>query len=212
MKKIVFASWNSKKAAEIQRIAPEGIKILCLTDIPEIANVPQADETANTFLGNAVIKARYWHDKLNLPVLAEDSGIEIAALNGYPGVYTKRCIEQLRPGSNVNVDPAQLYPLLLELMAESGSADTSACWCSAMAYVESKKAFVEPTLYTEQYLHGDMCSCAGEHEFGFDQYFRAKGFDKTLAELSPIEKDMISPRSKALEQIFKLIKETLTTP
>lgn len=199
MKTIVFASCNFKKAAEMQRMAPDGIKIVCLKDIPEAANVPQADETGTTFLENATIKAKYWAEKLNMTVLAEDSGIAIDALNGYPGVYTKRCIEKLRPGANVNVDkPAELYPLLLELMAESGNTDTTAHWITAMVCIDSGR-----TLYAEEALHGDMCQCAGEREFGFDQYFKAKGFEKTLSELTPEEKDEIGPRKRAFKNIFE---------
>ena len=198
MTKIVFASWNSKKAAEIQRMAPEGIQVVCLKDIPEATNVPQADENGTTFLENATIKAKYWSKKLNMPVLAEDSGILIDALNGYPGVYTKRCIEQLRPGSDINADkPAELYPLLLELMSESGSSSTTAHWVSAMAFIDSDRA-----IYAEELLHGDMCPCAGEREFGFDQYFKAKGSDKTLSELAPEEKDKIGPRKRVFERIL----------
>ena len=201
MKTIVFASCNLKKAAEMQRMAPEGIKIVCLKDIPEAANVPQADETGTTFMENATIKAKYWAEKLNMTVLAEDSGIVIDALNGYPGVYTKRCIEKLRPGANVNVDkPAELYPLLLELMAESGNADTTAHWITAMVCIDSSRTF-----YAEEALHGDMCQCAGEREFGFDQYFKANGFEKTLSELTPEEKDEIGPRKRAFKNILEQI-------
>ena len=198
---IVFASMNPKKTAEIQRMAPENIQIVCLRDIPEALGIPQAEENGSTFMENAIIKAKYWAEKLNLPVLAEDSGLVIDALNGYPGVYTKRCIEQLRPGSDVNSDnPAELYPLLLELMKESSNPDTTAHWFSAVAYIDSKK-----DLYAEADLTGDMCSCAGEKEFGFDQYFKAKGYEKTLSELSAEEKDAIGPRKKAFESILKQI-------
>jgi len=198
MKTIVFASWNPKKAAEMQRMAPEGIKVVCLKDIPEAANVPQADENGTTFQENAAIKAEYWAQMLHMPVLAEDSGIVIDALDGYPGVYTKRCIEHLRPGANVNVDkPSELYPVLLELMEESGNATTVAYWVSAMAFIDSDRK-----IYAEESLHGDMCPCAGEREFGFDQYFKAKGFEKTLSELAPEEKDKIGPRKKAFESIL----------
>ena len=198
MKTIVFASWNPKKAAEMQRMAPEGIKVVCLKDITEAVNVPQAEENGNTFMENATIKAKYWAEKLNMAVIAEDSGIVIDALDGYPGVYTKRCLEHLRPGTNVNVDkPAELYPILLELMAESGNADTTAHWVSAMAFIDSDR-----TIYAEESLHGDMCHCAGEREFGFDQYFKAKGFEKTLSELAPEEKDKIGPRKRAFESIL----------
>lgn len=197
MKKIVFASWNPKKVEEMQRVELKGIKIVCLKDIPEAANVPQADENGATFLENAKIKAQYWAEKLNTAVIAEDSGIVINALNGYPGVYTKRCIEQLCPGANVNVDkPAELYPVLLKLMAESGNADTAARWVSAMAFIDSDR-----TICTEEFLNGNMCPCAGQREFGFDQYFKAEGFEKTLSELSLEEKDKIGPRKRAFERI-----------
>lgn len=94
MKQIVFASCNPKKTEEMQRMAPDNIKIVCLKDIPEAANLPQAEENGTTFLENATIKAKYWAEKLKMPVIAEDSGIEIDALDGYPGVYTKRCLEK----------------------------------------------------------------------------------------------------------------------
>lgn len=199
MKTIVFASWNPKKAVEIQRMAPENIKIICLKDIPKAENISQADENGTTFLENATIKAKYWAEKLNMPVLAEDSGIVIDSLNGYPGVYTKRCIEELCPGTNVNVDkPAELYPVLLKLMKKSGNTDTTSHWVSAMAFIDK-----DITIYAEESLHGDMCPCAGEREFGFDQYFKAKYSEKTLSELSPEEKDKIGPRKKAFESILK---------
>lgn len=198
MKTIVFASWNPKKAAEIQRMAPKEISVICLRDIPEAINVPQAEENGTTFLENATIKAKYWAEKLNMAVLAEDSGIVIDALDGYPGVYTKRCLEQLCPGASVNVDkPAELYPVLLKLIAESGNTDTNAHWVSAMALIDRDRA-----IYVEESLQGDMCPCAGEREFGFDQYFKAKGCEKTLSELEPEEKDKIGPRKRAFESIL----------
>ena len=176
MKKIIFASFNPKKAEEMQRIAPKNIEIVCLKDIPEASKISQAEETGKTFLENAIIKAKYWAEKLKIPVIAEDSGIVIDALNGYPGVYTKRCLEQLCPGTNVNVDkPSEIYPILLKLMEESGSTDTTAYWVSAMAFIENEKI-----IYVEEKLEGDMCQCAGQREFGFDQYFKAKGYNKTL--------------------------------
>lgn len=198
MKKIVFASFNQKKATEMQRMAPEDIEIISLRDVP--VDIPQAEETGKTFLENATIKAEYWAKKINMPVLAEDSGIVIDSLDGYPGVYTKRCIEHLSPNSNVNVDnPKELYPCLLELMEQSGSADTTAHWISAMVLVDGKKLF-----FAEKALDGDMCPEAGEREFGFDQYFKAKGFDKTLSELTPEEKDNIGPRKRAFQEILSL--------
>ncbi|MBR0350669.1 MAG: non-canonical purine NTP pyrophosphatase [Clostridia bacterium] len=201
MTTIVFASMNPKKVEEIQRMAPKYIKVLCLKDIPEAQGIPQAEEIGKTFIENATIKAKYWAKKLNMPVLAEDSGIEILALDGYPGVYTKRCIDQLRPGANINEDnPDELYPLLLELIDESGKNTTEAKWVSSMAYIDGTKE-----LYTYEAIHGNMCPCAGTRVFGFDQYFKPKGSTKTLSQMSPEEKDEIGPRLKALKNIFNNI-------
>ena len=153
------------------------------------------------FKENAIIKAKYWAEKLNKPVIAEDSGISIDALDGYPGVFTKRCIEKLCPGANVNVDnPDELYPSLLKLMKESGNESTNAYWSSAIAFVCGEKEVV-----VEESISGDMCTKAGNREFGFDQYFKPTGLNKTLSELEPQEKDKIGPRRKAFEEILKQI-------
>ena len=145
------------------------------------------------------IKADYWSKKLGTVVLAEDSGIEIQALNGYPGVYTKRCVEDLCPGADINVDkPGELYPLLLKLMKESGNPSTVAHWVSAVAL-----AMNGIVVSTEEALKGNMCEAAGKTEFGFDQYFKPENCTQTLSELEPTVKDAIGPRKKAFETILK---------
>lgn len=199
MKKIIFASMNPKKVYEIQCMVPKDINIICLKDIPEAVNISQAEENGTTFLENATIKAAYWAEKLKMPVLAEDSGLEIDALNGYPGVYTKRCIKELKPDLDINEDnPKELYPVLLDLMKQSKKNDTTAHWTTAMVFMDFEK-----TIKVEETLDGDMCECAGEREFGFDQYFRAKGYEKTLSELTNYEKNEIGPRKKALMRLLK---------
>ena len=201
MKEIVFASFNLKKAEEIQRIAKDKVKVICLKDIKEAQDIEQAEETGETFAENAKIKAKFWAEKLNMPVIAEDSGISIDSLDGYPGVFTKRCIEKLCPGANVNVDnPNELYPVLLKLMKESGNESTKAHWFSAIAF-----AFEEKEIVVQESICGDMCVKKGEREFGFDQYFIPEEKNKTLSELGPEEKDKIGPRRKAFEEILKRI-------
>ena len=196
--KIVFASWNAKKSAEIQRMAPKNIEIICLKDVLEAEGIPQANENGKSFIENAIIKAEYWSKVLGMAVLAEDSGIKIDILDGYPGVRTKRCIEELCQGSNVNEDkPSELYPLLLKLMRERGES-TSAEFVCSMALIDGDKR-----VYAKDVLKGNMCDCAGEREFGFDQYFKPEGFEKTLAELAPEEKDKIAPRKYAFECILR---------
>lgn len=197
MRKVVFASWNPKKAVEIQRIAPKDMKIICLKDIPEAKNIPRANLKGKNALENARIKAEYWSKKLNMPVLAEKSGFEIEALNGYPGVNNKKCIEDLCPDVNVDVNnPEEFYPMLLKLMNESGNKSKKATWRLAMAYTDKTT-----TILCCNSLQGNMCACAGERKFGFDQYFKPNGKDKTLSELEPEDKDEISPRKLAFEGI-----------
>ena len=201
--KVVFASKNKKKALELQRMAKEKIELIVLSDIKESENIPQAEENGNTFLENARIKAKYWADKLNMIALAEDSGIEIDALNGAPGVYTKRCIEEYCNGENVNEDkPSELYPKILEAMKKSGNESKVAHWISSMvlAYPNNEK-----TIEAINSIDGEMCECRGTREFGFDQYFRPNNCNKTLSEMEPEEKDKIGPRLKTFEKILEQI-------
>lgn len=205
---IVFASKNEKKAEELQRMAGKEVKILCLKDIPETEKIPQAEETGTTFIENAKIKAEYWAEKLQMPALGEDSGIEIDALDGAPGVYTKRSMAILCPGEDINVDkPSELYPKFLELMKKSGNTSKKAHWVTAMVLAYPDKTNIEVV----NQLDGEMCDCAGEHEFGFDQYFRPEGKEQTLSEMKPEEKDSIGPRRKSFEDILSKIHQKLLT-
>ena len=199
--KVVLATKNPKKVIELQRMAPESIQILCLSDIEEAKNIPQAEEKGETFVENARIKAEYWAEKLQMPAIGEDSGIEIDALSGAPGVYTKRCMEQFCPGEDINVDnPAELYPKILEVMEKSGNSSKKAHWVSAIVLV-----FPGGKVYEAVYsLDGEMCNCAGEREFGFDQYFKPEGFKETLSQMNPTQKDEIGPRRKAFMKVLEM--------
>lgn len=205
--KIVLASRNPKKAEELQRMADRyfrrNLTVVCLSDVPEAEGVEQAEENGSTFLENAEIKAKYWAEKLQMPALAEDSGIEIEALNGAPGVYTKRAIAEFCPGEDIDFDrPSELYPKLLKLMEESGNPSKKACWVSAMFLALPNK---KKNIIAQNWLCGEMCECAGEREFGFDQYFRPEGASKTLSEMEPQEKDEIGPRLKSFKYILRQI-------
>lgn len=201
--KVVFASKNKKKALELQRMAKGKIELICLSDIKEAENVPQAEENGTTFLENAKIKAEYWANKLGITALAEDSGIEIDALNGAPGVYTKRCIEKYCNGENVDEDkPSELYPKILEAMKNSGNESKTAHWISSMALAYPNN---EKTIEAISSIDGEMCECRGVREFGFDQYFKPYNCNQTLAEMEPEEKDKIGPRLKTFEKILEQI-------
>ena len=193
--KIVLASKNQKKVRELQKIAQEiaskdkDIEVICLSDIPDIDGYPQAEENGATFLQNARIKAEYWAEILDMPALGEDSGIEIDALGGAPGVYTKRSIAILCPGEKIDEDkPEELYPKFLELMKKSKNPSKKAHWVSAI-----------------NTLTGEMCECKGERQFGFDQYFKPENSTKTLAEMTIEEKNAIGPRGKSFKEILSKI-------
>ena len=201
--KIVLASKKPKKATELERIAKGKIEIICVKDIPEAEGIPQAEENGTTFIENARIKAKYWAEKLNMPALGEDSGIEIEALNGAPGVYTKRCMSKFCPGENINVDkPEEVYPRLLDAMKKSGNPSKKAYWVSAIVLAFPKE---EKIIEAVNSLEGEMCECAGKKKFGFDQYFKPVGQFKTLAEMEPEEKDKIGPRQKSFNEILEKI-------
>ena len=192
--KIVLATKNPKKVVELQRMAPDEIQIVCLSEIEEAKNIPQVEETGKTFLENAEIKAKYWAEKLQMVTIGEDSGIEIDSLNGAPGVYTKRCMESFCPGEDINVDnPGELYPKILELMGKRKNKSKRAHWVSAIALASPDGDVIKAAFA----LDGEMCECKGEREFGFDQYFKPNGFDETLSEMNPETKDKIGPRRKA---------------
>ena len=202
--KIVLASKNAKKAEEMQRMADELLKgsitVVSLSDISEARGVEQAEENGSTFLENAKIKAEYWAKKLKMPALAEDSGIEIDALDGAPGVYTKRAIAKFCPNQDINIDkPSEFYPKLLEIMKQSGNHSKKANWVSAMVLAFPNGS---SNIEAQNALNGEMCECKGFREFGFDQYFRPDGYTKTLSEMQPEEKDLIGPRCKSLKDIL----------
>ena len=205
--KIVLASKNQKKVRELQQIAKEitskDIEVICLSDIPEIDGYPQAEENGATFLQNARIKAEYWAEILDMPALGEDSGIEIDALGGAPGVYTKRSIAIRCPGEKIDEDkPEELYPKFLELMKKSKNPSKKAHWVSSMVLVMPDTMKRISAINT---LTGEMCECKGERQFGFDQYFKPENSTKTLAEMTIEEKNAIGPRKKSFEEILSKI-------
>ena len=207
--KIVLASKNQKKVRELQKIAQEiaskdkDIDVICLSDIPDIDGYPQAEENGATFLQNARIKAEYWAEILDMPALGEDSGIEIDALGGAPGVYTKRSIAILCPGEKIDEDkPEELYPKFLELMKKSKNPSKKAHWVSSMVLVMPDTMKRISAINT---LTGEMCECKGERQFGFDQYFKPENSTKTLAEMTIEEKNAIGPRGKSFKEILSKI-------
>lgn len=191
MKKIIFATHNEHKLIEVQAILePLGYKVLSAGDL----NLPDVEETGETFKDNALLKAYAGYKHTSLPVLAEDTGLCIHALDGEPGVYTKRYAEQ--HGG---------FPKVFDVLAErmKDNPDKSAYFnCTMALVIDETRAEV-----FEGIFEGDILPVPrGEKGFGYDPVFMPKGYSKTVAELSEDEKNTISHRALALKKVAEFLE------
>lgn len=190
--KLVFASNNKNKIAEIQSMLPESITILSLEDINCLEDIP---ETADTIEGNAILKADYVTQKYGYDCFADDTGLEVDAINGEPGVYSARYAgEQKNADDNMNK----------LLKALENSKNRSAQF----------KTVITLNLEGKQYLFtgiakGEITETkTGTNGFGYDPIFKPENFDKTFAEL-PLEiKNSIGHRGKAVQQLIDFLTAT----
>jgi len=187
---LVLASNNAHKLEEVSRILePLGIQVRPIEDFPDI---PEPPETADTFEGNALQKARFVFERTGLSTIADDSGLEVDALNGAPGVYSKRFTPEATAASNN-------ARLLMEL---EGVQERTARFVCALALVtHTGERAVRGTVEGEIGL-----SLKGEGGFGYDPLFlpnEAPG--KAMAELTPAQKDKISHRGRALSALPEML-------
>jgi len=190
---LVFASNNKNKILEIQSILPETIKILSLEDIGCLEDIP---ETADTIEGNAILKANYVTQKYGYDCFADDTGLEVAALNGEPGVYSARYAGEQR-NSDDNMDKV--------LNALSGKNNRNAQFKTVIALNLKGKQ----ELFTGIAKGEITLEKTGNKGFGYDPIFQPLGYKETFAELSLEIKNEISHRGKATQQLIQfLIKST----
>lgn len=190
MKKIIFATHNAHKLEEVRAMLdPLGVKVVGAGDV----NLPDVEETGETFKDNALLKAYDAYKHMSVPVLAEDAGLCISALNDEPGVYTKRYAEQ--NGG---------FPKVFEVLSERlKGKDKSARFVCTMALIVSE---TEAHVF-EGVLKGHLIDTpCGENGFGYDPIFVPEGYDKTVAQLPAEEKNSISHRFKALQQVVSHLK------
>lgn len=193
MKEIVLASSNKGKIKEFRAIfATINIKIIPQTSF----NIPDAEETGLSFIENAILKARHCSKHTGLPAIADDSGLEVFALNGEPGIYSARY-----SGEHGN-DSANIQKLLTKL---SGIKKREARFVCTLAYIGHE---LDPTpIISQGFLDGEITeNICGNNGFGYDPIFKPAEFDKTLAQIPSDYKNKISHRAKALNDFIQLIE------
>lgn len=189
---LVFASNNKNKIAEIQSMLPESIKILSLEDINCLEDIP---ETADTIEGNAILKADYVTQKYGYDCFADDTGLEVNALNGEPGVYSARYAgEQKNADDNMNK--------LLEALKDKQNRSAQF------------KTVITLNLNGKQYLFTGIAkgeitlTKTGTNGFGYDPIFKPENFNETFAELPLETKNTIGHRGKAVKQLIDFLNTT----
>ena len=194
-KKIVFATNNKNKLAEIREmLAGTGFEVLSLADIGCHDDIP---ETAATLEGNALQKAGYVYNKYATPCFADDTGLEVDALSGAPGVYSARYA-----GGEGHDSEANMAKLLAEL---GGNSDRRARFRTVIALIEGGEE--EPKLF-EGIVTGEITADRrGGEGFGYDPIFRPDGHAETFAEMGHEMKNKISHRARAVAKLVEYLKQ-----
>lgn len=188
--KIVFASHNQKKAAEIRSVLPTGMTLLTLQDLELHEEIPEDEPTIE---GNSAFKANWVWQRFGLPCFADDTGLEVSALNGAPGVHSARFAGPER-SDNANMDK-----LLRALVNE---ADRSAQFKTVMTYCDGAKeeqftGIVKGVIATEK---------TGTEGFGYDPIFVPEDQHLTFAQMPLAQKNLFSHRARAMAQFLVFLK------
>lgn len=192
MKTIIVATHNRSKLREISEMLPE-YEIKSPSDFSLNEDI---EETGKTFFENAFIKAKYVSEKLNLPALADDSGLCVNALNNAPGIMSARYAGDNKDESN--------NALLLKNL--EGVIDRSAEFICCMVYYKPNGEYFTETGKCEGRI---LLEKDGENGFGYDPLFFSKELNKSMGKASKEEKNSVSHRGKALKKIIKKIREEI---
>ena len=206
--KIVFATNNQHKLQEIRQILGNSIEVLSLKDINCDVDIP---ETGETLQENALQKARYVYDNYHLDCFADDTGLEVEALNGAPGIYSARYASLENAQCQAHDSEANMSRLLRELgennnrrarfrtvIALIQKKDVCPCGCTS---IKQEHLF-------EGIVNGEItCERSGVEGFGYDPIFRPDGYDKTFAELGADIKNQISHRARAVKKLCEFLTD-----
>lgn len=196
MQRVVLASGNRKKLAEMQDILrPLGMEVVPQSEF----DVPEAEETGLTFVENAILKARNAARHTGLPAIADDSGIAVDALNGAPGIYSARF-------AGVDATDADNNRLLMEKLADVPEARRTARYHCLIVMMQHGEDPV-PVICQGSWEGRVLAEPRGDGGFGYDPYFLVPELGQTAAELEPEHKNRISHRGRALAQLMAHLRE-----
>lgn len=194
MNKLVFATNNAHKLAEVKAILEPHFTIISLNDLNCNDDIP---ETADSLEGNALLKATYIHNKFGLDCFADDTGLEINELNGEPGVFSARYAgEENNSINNMN-------KVLKNL---ENKTNRKACFRTVIALIQE-----DNKIFFEGKINGNIAlSPQGEGGFGYDPIFVPDGYLYSFAQLSAEEKNNISHRALAVKKLIKYLLQSNT--
>ncbi len=188
---LVFATHNQNKVVELKALLPAHINIKSLTDIGCHEEIV---EDANSFKGNALLKANYVTKHYNLPCFADDSGLEVTALGGAPGIYSAR---YAGPKNDSNANMNKL------LLALQNKQDRSAQFRTVIAFKNSTEPLFFEGICKGVITHKKL----GDKGFGYDPIFKPNGFNQTFAQMTLAQKGSISHRALAVTKLVAYLKE-----
>lgn len=191
MKKLVFATNNAHKLEEIRAILGNKVEILSLNDINCHADIP---ETADTLEGNAELKAAYIYTNYGLDCFADDTGLEVEALNGAPGIYSARYA-----GGEGHDSEANMKKLLTEM---AGKTNRNAQFRTAICLIEKGNKHLFEGIVKGQIIEAKR----GNSGFGYDPVFIPEGYNETFAEMGNTEKNKISHRARAVAALCEYLQ------
>lgn len=189
--KIIFATHNQNKLIEIQASLGHAFELVSLSQIGFNEDIV---ESADSFEGNALIKAKTIFDKYKIPCFADDSGLEVEALNGQPGVYSARYAGEPK-------DDKQNYEKLLKNLEDNNNR--LANFKTVIAFVDKNGHY-----FFEGQIHGEiLIEPKGDNGFGYDPVFQPHGYEKSFAEMTLSEKKEISHRALAFKKFISFLNE-----
>lgn len=191
---LYFATQNPNKVAEVKHLVARGVVIKDLSGLPIDHEIP---ETGNTISENSLQKAKYVFGRFGVQVFADDTGLEIEALGGEPGVYSAR-YSGASKNSEANMD------MVLEKLKHKN--DRSARFVTVISYLDAEGRTFQFEGSVDGWITEER---RGVHGFGYDPIFLPSGYDRTFAEMPLDQKNKISHRAIALRKFIEFINERL---